>query len=463
MNPAGQSWLTRIRNRIAYSIKLRMVLLFLLLAAAMAATFMVGAQRAFSLGWREAAKPIVSDYVDRLTMHITQSGTPSIEQAKTLIGRLPITIRISGPQTNWVSHPERDHSDWLADEDRPRHEWARHGEAGREDWHALVRRNTADGHVVEFGINTAVLERRPRFLGATLIGLVALSLLAWLYVRQVLKPLDAIGNGAQRFGAGDFSHPIAVGEKAGGDELTSLARTINTMGQDIHQMLEAKRALLLAISHELRSPLTRARLNTELLPESAEVAPQRDALLRDLKEIADLITDLLESERLATVHGTLQRGRIELAPLVEGVMAEIAHDQATAAAHGHGLPVELHMTLDHTRLELDEARLRLLLRNLLKNALRYSAGAPRNPELFLRTDQRGLSLEVRDYGPGVPADQLPYLGEAFYRTDAARTRTQGGVGLGLYLCKLVVKAHGGQLSIDNANPGLSVSVFLPTG
>ena len=79
----------------------------------------------------------------------------------------------------------------------------------------------------------------------------------------------------------------------GPDELGELAQTINTMGRDIHQMLEAKRALLLAISHELRSPLTRARLNAELLPETAEVNPQRDALLRDLQEMAMLISDLL--------------------------------------------------------------------------------------------------------------------------------------------------------------------------
>ena len=87
--------------------------------------------------------------------------------------------------------------------------------------------------------------------------------------------------------------------KARADELGQLADMMNTMGQDIRQMLDAKRGLLLAISHELRSPLTRARLNTELLPETPEVNPQRDALMRDLQEMAGLISDLLESERLA--------------------------------------------------------------------------------------------------------------------------------------------------------------------
>ena len=102
-------------------------------------------------------------------------------------------------------------------------------------------------------------------------------------------------------------NPFALPPSRRHDELGELASTINTMGHDIEQMLEAQRALLLAISHELRSPLTRARLNTELLPDTAEVAPQRDALLRDLAEMARLISDLLESERLAGRHAALHR------------------------------------------------------------------------------------------------------------------------------------------------------------
>ena len=152
-------------------------------------------------------------------------------------------------------------------------------------------------------------------------------------------------------------------------------------------MLDAKRALLLAISHELRSPLTRARLNTELLPETPEVTPQRDALLRDLQEMAGLITDLLESER----HG---------------------------------------------------------------------AGAAQAPELHLQPDSAGIRITVRDHGPGVPEAQLPHLAEPFFRLDSARSRTQGGVGLGLYLCKLVAQAHGGTFALRNAGPGLETTVRL---
>jgi signal transduction histidine kinase len=109
-------------------------------------------------------------------------------------------------------------------------------------------------------------------------------------------------------------------------------------------------------------------------------------------------------------------------------------------------------------LSLDRVRMRLLLRNLLDNALRHS------DDVVVRTAHQGdrVLLSVRDHGPGAPEAQLAQLTQAFYRADAARQRTTGGVGLGLYLCRLVAQAHGGTLSIRNAGPGLEVSVSLPT-
>jgi signal transduction histidine kinase len=113
-------------------------------------------------------------------------------------------------------------------------------------------------------------------------------------------------------------------------------------------------------------------------------------------------------------------------------------------------------------LQLDPARLRLLLRNLLDNALRHSVEASQAPLLRIRASaQGGVELSVRDYGAGVPPEQLPQLAQAFYRPDAARTRDDGGVGLGLYLCKLVAQAHGGTFGIANASPGLVITVTLP--
>ena len=225
------------------------------------------------------------------------------------------------------------------------------------------------------------------------------------------------------------------------------------MAHDIKAMLDAKRGLLLALSHELRSPLTRARLNAELLPAAgAGSAPrERDALLRDLGEMRDLISDLLESERLASPHAALHREPVDLAALVRESVAELPGAAAVRLVIDEALPA----------LSLDRTRIRLLVRNLLDNALRYSADAPQPPVLTLRRHaEGGIELALRDHGPGVDDAQLARLTEAFFRADSARQRATGGVGLGMYLCRLVVEAHGGTLQVRNAQPGLAVTATL---
>jgi signal transduction histidine kinase len=107
--------------------------------------------------------------------------------------------------------------------------------------------------------------------------------------------------------------------------------------------------------------------------------------------------------------------------------------------------------------------MRLLLRNLLDNALRHGGSALQPPELRLSVAAGEVVMVVRDHGQGVPDEQLDRLSEAFYRPDSARTRAAGGVGLGLYLCKLVAQAHGGRFEVRNGGPGLVVTATLPAG
>ncbi len=419
----------RWRHRWRHSLRARLITVFLLLALAMGLVFIAGMRGTFASGWRDAGLPLVTDYIDRLTAEI---GTPpDIARAKALTQRLPIAIRIRGPGVDWDSNPERSARHW--------------GEGHASD---VLSRTLANGDRVSFSLDTPNWQNAPHGIGwLTLALLLALIVGAYSYVRRLLRPLDDIRAGAERFGGGQFDQPIPLRRK---DELGDLARRVNTMAHDIEGMLDAKRALLLALSHELRSPLTRARLNAELLPATPEGSTERDALLRDLNEMRDLISDLLESERLASPHAALQREPVDLAALVREVVSE----QTEGAAVQLDLPDTLPLRL------LDRTRVRLLVRNLLDNALRYSAGAPRPPRISLRSEGAGVLIEVRDFGAGVDAAQLAHLTEPFYRTDSARQRATGGVGLGMYLCRLVAQAHGGTLEVRNAQPGLAVTALL---
>lgn len=437
-----------LRHSWRHSLRLRLIVLFLVLAVALTLTFIGGMQRAMSLGWRDAARPLVVDYVDHLVADL--GSPPQVDKAQALVQRLPITLRISGPQVNWVSDPA------------PHAErgWRRHAAEG-EGESPLLQRDTADGHHIELGLNLGRGQYQPRRIGWFTLGLLLLLTAGtYLYLRRLLRPLDDIRAGARRFGQGNFAQPIPL---RGHNELAALAADVNTMAQGLHGMLDAKRALLLAISHELRSPLTRARLNTELLPDSGEAQPLREALTRDLALMRDLINDLLESERLGQGHSALHLEPTALPALVDEVLAQL--DGASA--------IERQLPASMPLLRLDPSRLRLLVRNLVDNALRHSPQAPtqasRPPVISLQAEGPGHSpspnwvLSVRDFGPGVPDEVLPHLAEPFYRPDAARERSSGGVGLGLYLCRLVAQAHGAQWQVRNARPGLEVRITLPPG
>ncbi len=426
----GQRW-HAARHRWRHSLKWRLVTLFLLLALATTGVFLFGMQRVLQGGWQAYAQPLVADYVDKLAAEI---GSPPDEaRARAIVARLPVSIRIDGPQLHYDSHPGYAAHRRLGRDD------AEH-DIGSEGW-GLVRA-TPDGHRIGFGLAGPLPDARPRSVGwATLGALLLLTLLAFAFVRRLLRPLDDIGAGVARFGNGEFGLPIPLRRK---DELGELAERINRMAASLHGKLDAKRALLLAISHELRSPLTRARVNAELIEEGEH----RSALLRDLGEMRDLITELLESERLAGGHAALHTEAVDLAGLVRELLAAQFAD------------AKLDLQLDDSigPVQADPMRLRLLLRNLIDNALRHSAGAAQPPVVTLARSPGGqLQLSVRDFGPGVAEQHLPHLAEAFYRVDSARQRTTGGFGLGLYLCQLVAQAHGGMLSIRRAEPGLEVT------
>ena len=418
---AHKRWHQRWPQRFRHSLRWRLVALFLMLAVFTVIVFVGGTRLAFGNGFEVLVKPLLSDYVDRLAGDL---GTPpDVERAKALVARLPISVRIDGPELHWASHPG--HKAMTGD--------------------GMFTRTNAEGYRIQFGLgDMAWRERHPWGGLVPLFGLLLLTLLAYATVRRLFRPLDDIRAGALRYGEGDFSAPIPVRRS---DELGDLAAQVNNMATGLQGMLKGQRALLLAISHELRSPLTRARLNAELSADSAE----RQALLRDLALMSELITDLLESERLAAGPAALTREAADLNTLVREVVATGFNSQ----------PIQLSLADDVPPLMLDRPRATMLVRNLIDNALRHGSGAGEPVFVSTQLDGEQVRLIVRDHGPGVPEDQLSKLAEPFYRPDIARTRSAGGVGLGLYLCQLVAQSHGGTLVLRNASPGLEVEVRWP--
>jgi signal transduction histidine kinase len=434
-------------HALTHSIKGRLVALFVVLAIATIGVFLAGMQRALHNGWEAYAMPLVADYADHLAAEI--GSPPDASRARALVQRLPITIRIDGPLVQYDSHPaRRNRSATPADGIRPTEEAA----SAPAGWG--LARTTADGHRIRFGLARPPDHLKPRLYSTfTLAGLLLLTAAAYFSVQRLLRPLADIGRGVEAYGRGEFAVPIAVQRQ---DELGALARRINGMAGNLKRMLDSQHALLLAISHELRSPLTRARVNAELIDDG----PARTAVLRDLGQMRDLISSLLESERLS--GGTGEKGGRSALHLEPADLAGLARDMVLESFEEQRIELQLDTSLGLQA--IDTTRMRLLLRNLLDNAVRHTPAGTAPAVLMLRRESDGrIALGVRDHGAGLSDDQIARLGQAFYRPDGARTRGAGGVGLGLHLCRLVAQAHGGELRIRRAEPGLEVmAVWMPT-
>ena len=203
-------------RRLAQSLRWRLVALFLLLALAVGTVFIFGSQRLLQSGWQVWARPMVSDYVDRLAAEV--GDPPDEARARALVARLPITLRIAGPRLNFG--PPLQH--W---QKRDRSPWRDQGHELQEEDFSLTRR-TADGHTLRFGLSAMPDADRPRRIGLfTLAALLALTGLAYTVVHRLLAPLRPISQGVARFGQGRFHHPIPPQRKG---ELGATWRSAST-------------------------------------------------------------------------------------------------------------------------------------------------------------------------------------------------------------------------------------------
>ena len=280
------------------------------------------------------------------------------------------------------------------------------------------------------------------YIGVALASIVLF--LNYFMVNRLLDPVRMLKKGAERIRQGELNFRVKGNRQ---DELGELTESINHMADSLQSMLEAKRQLLLAISHELRTPITRAKLRLEFMPESDE----KDQLKEDIQEIEQLITDLIEAERLNEEHAVLTAEPTPLAAFVEGVCEQFE-------SYPGGL--ELELPDEDREFIIDNLRVRLLITNLVNNAIRHGESNP----IIVRVSFNGefAHLEVEDHGEGIAAEHLTHICEPFYRADSARQRNTGGFGLGLYLCRLIAQAHGGELIIESQlGKGTHIKVKLP--
>lgn len=376
----------------------------------------------FVLGLQPALDRTLGGHLDAVA-ELLAAGDPDLEAARSAAARYDLGIRRHGPGGGWTT------DQGVPAAPAP----ARPGVVSRCGPECrAVRRPDGTTYVFVSHLRARAQTMHDRFLVALLALLVCAIVLAHEILRRALAPIRALHQGVTALSSGDLE--VAV-PRRGDDELGALAGAFNAMVARVREMVRSRDQLLLDVSHELRSPLTRARVAVALW----EDGEPRRRIERNLAEMEAMVTELLELERL-------RAGRdVERAP---HDLVEVVRDAVLAFAD-HAPGVTLADCPPARIAAIDPDRVRRVLQNLLENALRYSPPDSAPVQVAVRDRGDLVEVVVADEGPGIPPEDLPRLFEPFFRVDRSRSRQTGGYGLGLSLCRRIMEAHGGTIEARN--------------
>jgi signal transduction histidine kinase len=266
-------------------------------------------------------------------------------------------------------------------------------------------------------------------------------------VSLATKPLSRLSEAADRFGADVHAPPIA---EIGPREVRHAAAAFNRMQRRLRQFVMDRTRMLAAISHDLRTPLTRMRLRTEMMDEGEP----RAKMLADLQEMEDMVGATLAFARDENADEPSRP--IDLAALMETIAADARDmDQPVSLAPAGGPVGAASLTV-----QMRPRAMKRAIVNIVDNAVRY--GGP--TELSLVRDRDEAVLTIADHGPGIPEAERENVLRPFYRCEGSRSRDTGGIGLGLSIASDTISAHGGKLELsETPGGGLTVEVRLPAG
>ncbi|HLO77578.1 MAG TPA: ATP-binding protein [Magnetospirillum sp.] len=275
---------------------------------------------------------------------------------------------------------------------------------------------------------------QPRFLALLLTSLIAVTLAALWAVGRAARPFATFAAAAERLGMDVTAPPVP---EKGPREIRAAAHAFNVMQGRVRRFVEDRTQMLAAISHDLRTPLTRMRLRAEFVEDDEE----RAKMLADLEEMEHMIAATLAFARDDAARE--ERRAVDMATLVQG----LAEDMGVA-----------YDGPDSLVLPARPLALKRLVANLLDNARKYGGSA--TASLTERDD--GVALTIDDNGPGIPEAEFERVFAPFVRLEASRNRETGGTGLGLSVARAAARAHGGDITLCNrAEGGLRVQLVLP--
>jgi len=396
---------------------------------------------------RDMKEPYQQNAINYVNYLIQDIGTPpSFARAQKIAGESFLHISYESPEMSWATSKAPFQSS-------PPLRWRTIYESKdilikSHHWRKLIRVYRNGGYftfMMERNFKPTVKDYFRIVILVFLLTVVLCS--AYLLIRRVLRPVKWLHEGVNQVAGGNLDHSVPEGRS---DELGRLSEAFNAMTNRIRRMIQDRDQLLLDVSHELRTPLTRMKVALEFLPKDrAEKNIREDAL-----EMENMITAILEEARLRHASGRLEKKRINPADLINEVVQEY-RDRPPC--------IQTDIPNDGLDIEIEPELIKIVLRNLLNNAIKYSEPSGPPVELALLKTAGQIHILIQDRGVGIPDQDLPHIFEPFYRVDKSRSRRTGGYGIGLSLCKTIMDAHQGKIEVSSTSgKGTLVKIIFNT-
>ncbi|MBK3495971.1 HAMP domain-containing histidine kinase [Viridibacillus sp. YIM B01967] len=293
-------------------------------------------------------------------------------------------------------------------------------------------------------------------LGSAAVFLLLIGLGIYKGIGHIMKPLNALQNAAEKMADGNYETRVQVSSK---DEIGRLSVTFNKMATAIQQEDEAQRNFLATVSHELRTPISYVKGYGEAIQEG--FIPDKEQhetialIVREANRMEKLTNELLQLSRSANVSEPIMLYPLPLAETIREVVL-LTEQQA----YKKDITVNVDVSEDII-VNADEEKLKQIFINLIENALRYS-NEHTSMQIIAKETGQIATIQIKDHGIGIPADDLPHITERFYRVNKARSRSDGGSGLGLSIVDQLVKLHEGTWQIDSVlGKGTTITIQIP--
>ena len=275
-----------------------------------------------------------------------------------------------------------------------------------------------------------------------LVGMIPTALIAIFFGRRIMRPLQTLTEAAKRVSRGER---VILPPVSGPEGVREITLAFNDMQESLVRFVTGRTLMVAAIGHDLRTPLTSLRIRAELVEDDA----LRQAMVRTLDDMRVMVEEILRFSK----DDAWQEPTVDV--LVNDLIRDVIHDHDMQGQH-----IELQSQLDPSyRYRCRPVSLKRALNNLIDNAVCYGAVTVRAQ---FSPSRQLLTIEVLDDGPGIDADQLEHVFEPFVRLDTARSQATGGAGLGLTIAHSCVRAHGGNITLENREGGgLRAVIELP--